>query len=139
MVVTLLGLWSLKPGITIEPYSSTDPTRPFAQQFSVQNTSIYTIYDVLPLCGFPQNSNFNLRNLSITRGDEQIEKLESGAKTNLTCSVATDPISQEMNITPWVKYVTPLGLHLCKAVNFKGKPAAGGTYIWTYHGSAPCD
>lgn len=138
MIVTLLSAWALKPGIAIEPYSSTDPTKPFAQQFSVQNTSVYTIHNVLTLCGFPQDSNFNLRNLSVTKLEDQVDALESMAKTTLTCPIDSGPVNQEMNITPWVRYETPLGFHMCKAVNFKGKPAVGGTYIWTYHGSAPC-
>jgi hypothetical protein len=137
-VVTLLGVYTLKPSIVIEPYSSTDPTSPFAQQFSVQNASVYSIHHVVPVCGFPQDSNFNLRNFGLARTSEQIETLEAGSKTTLTCSIGTGPIRQEMNITPLVKYVTPLGFHLCKAFNFKGKPAVDGTYIWTYHGSAPC-
>lgn len=136
--VTLLGVYILKPSIVIEPYASTDPTRPFGQQFSVQNASVYAIHHVEPLCGFPPDSNFNLRGLSLQRADEEVETLEAGSKTTLTCSIGTGLINQEMNITPWVKYMTPLGFHLCKAVNFKGKSAAGGTYIWTYHGSAPC-
>jgi hypothetical protein len=48
----LLGIYILKSSVAIEPYSSTDPTRPFAQQLSEQNTSVYAIHHVEPMCDF---------------------------------------------------------------------------------------
>jgi hypothetical protein len=138
-VATLFGLYALKPKIVIEPYSSTNPANPFAQQFSVLNASVYAIHQVQPLCGFPSNSNSNMTDISTEIPDEAVETLDSGSKTTLTCSLfASGSPTKEMNIMPWVEYVTPFGFHRCTAVNFKGKPATGGTYLWTYHGSAPC-
>jgi hypothetical protein len=136
--VTLLGLYALRPNVLIEPYVSTDPSRPFAQQFSVQNASAYAIHDVIPLCGLPPDSGFNVSNLSIAMANEQVQTLEVGAKTTLTCSIGTGPMQQELNIIPWVKYTIPFGIHRCNAAKFKGKPGAGGSYVWTYHGSASC-
>jgi hypothetical protein len=137
-IPTLLGFYVLRPDVLIEPYSSTDPARPFAQQFSIQNTSVYAIHDVVPMCGFDEDSNFPYSNLSIVRTDEQVEVLEPGSKTNLSCSVGTGPIQNELNIVPWVKYTIPFGIRRCKAAKFRGKPGAGGVYIWTYHGSDSC-
>jgi hypothetical protein len=136
-VVTLLGLYALRPNVLIEPYASTDPTRPFAQQFSVQNVSAYAIHDVQPLCGLPPDSGFFVRNLSLAMASEHVQTLEAGAKTTLTCSIGTGPIQQELNIVPWVKYTIPFGIRRCNAARFKGKSGASG-YVWTYHGSEPC-
>jgi hypothetical protein len=132
----LLGLNILRPDVLIDIYASTDPSRPFAQQFSVQNASVYAIRDVRSMCGFNRDSGIGLSDLSIE--GEKVEVLEPGAKMTLTCRIGTGPIRHELNIVPWVLYAIPLGMHKCKAARFKGKPAAGGTYIWTYQGSEPC-
>jgi hypothetical protein len=140
-IVTLLGIYILKPSIVIEPYASTDPTHPFSQQFFVQNKSIYSIYNVQPICGFPKDSNAQVRALSLMRQDEEMDELEAGAKTTLTCSLGTGPIATAMKITPWVKYAIPLGIQKCYWATFIGKPGtSGNAYVWTYHGSSSsCD
>jgi hypothetical protein len=93
-LVTLLGVYVLRPDVLIEPYASTDPSRPFAQQFSIQNVSAYTIRDIWPLCGFGYDSGFNLRGLSLA--GSMVDRLEPGAKTTLACSIATGPIRTDM-------------------------------------------
>ena len=137
-LVGLLGAYVLRPDISIEPYATTDPTRPFQQQFFVQNMSVYSLHQVHPMCGFGYDSNFVFRGLSLSIASENVETLEPGAKTTLTCSIGTGPIQYEINIVPWARYTVPFGIHLCKAAKFKGKPATGGTYIWTYNGSDSC-
>jgi hypothetical protein len=137
-LASLLGFYILRPDVLIEPYASTDLTSPFGQQFSVQNTSVYAIRNVQPMCGFDQDSGFNIKNFSISSAREKVEALEPGEKTTLTCRVATGPIRQELNIVPWVKYTIPFGIHRCKAARFRGKPGSGGVYIWTYNGSTSC-
>jgi hypothetical protein len=135
-LASLLGFYILRPDVLIEPYASTDSSRPFGQQFSIQNTSVYAIHHVLPLCSFGSDSGFNIHNLSIA--NMPIEMLEPGAKTTLTCLVGTPPLRQELNIIALAKYTVPFGIHRCKAEKFKGKPGAGGAYIWTYDGSTSC-
>jgi hypothetical protein len=55
-VVTLLGAYVLKPSIVIDSYSSTDPTKPFAQQFVVQ-TPVFMPSITLSHCvGFPKTA-----------------------------------------------------------------------------------
>ena len=135
---SILGFYILRPDVLIEPYASLDPSRPFAQQFSVQNASNYPIIDVAPLCFFGQDSGMFIKNMSLAQADEIVKSLEPGAKTTLTCRIDTGPMQQELNIVPWVEYTIPFGIRRCKAVNFRGKPAVGGTYIWTYHGSRTC-
>src|ERR1035438_10808069 len=76
-------------------YASTDPSRPFAQQFSIQNVSAYTIRDIWPLCGFGYDSGFNLRGLSLA--GSMVDRLEPGAKTTLACSIATGPIRTDID------------------------------------------
>ena len=90
------------------------------------------------MCGLDQDSGFFIRSLSIARVHEQVQVLERNAKTNLTCAISDAPKNAELNIVPWVRYTIPIGIHRCKAAKFRGKPAANGTYVWTYHGSAPC-
>ena len=68
-----LGVYVLRPDISIEPYATTDPTRPFSQQFSVQNTSVYAIHQVQPLCGFGEDSNLSIHGLSVGRIDQRVE------------------------------------------------------------------
>jgi len=138
--VGLLGVFVLRPDVSIEPYATTDPTRPFEQQFFVQNTSSYPIHQVTPLCGLEdvKTPHSKARGLSITDIHEYVETLEAGAKTTLTCFWTTEQTQQSMEIIPWVEYKTPFGIPRCKAAKFKGKPAVGGTYIWTYDGSEEC-
>jgi hypothetical protein len=135
----------LQPSISIEPYASQDPHRPFAQQFYLQNNSVYDIQAVEPLCGIG-----NVRAGRTTMGDFSIMNpfdfagsLAPGAKTNVTC-----PLDQlfgdfgeyhELQITIWAKYNLPFGISSCKATNFSGEPATGGTFIWTYRGSPDCE
>jgi len=138
--VGLLSILALRPDISIEPYATTDPTRPFEQQFFVQNNSIYPIYKVIPLCGLQdvKTPASTVHGLSITNTLEHVETLDPRVKTTLTCFWTTEQTQQGMEIIPWVKYKTPFGIPRCKTAKFKGKPAVGGTYIWTYDGSDPC-
>ncbi len=137
-LVTLLGLYGLRPKVLIEPYASTDPTRPFEQQFSVQNDSAYAIHDVQPGCGMPKDSNLPFRNFTLTLEREKVATLEPGAKTTLTCGISIPPTKDEINIVASVQYTALLGIRRCKAEKFKGKPGAGGVYVWTYDGSDSC-
>jgi hypothetical protein len=139
-VVGLLGVYVLRPDVAVEPYATTDPTLPFREQFSVQNTSVYSIRRVQVGCGLDSvvAPGLNIHGLGIVMGNEQIDNLESGAKTTVTCGLSTGPIRQEMEIAPWVRYQTPFGFHRCKEAKFKGKTATEGTYIWTYAGSGRC-
>jgi len=136
-LIGLLGVYVLRPDVSIEPYATMNPTLPFEQQFSVQNNSAYSIHGVVPECGFDENSNFNFKGLSISSKEERVDTLEPGTKTTLTCSIRTGPIRTELNIMPWVLY-RAFGVSQCKAEKFKGKVAANGAYIWTYNGSEGC-
>lgn len=135
---SLLGFYVLRPKILIEPYASTDPSRPFAQQFFIQNDSIYPIRNVTPMCGFDQDSGIGIKGLSLQRASDIMKVLEPGAKTTLACEIGAGPIQGELNIVPWVKFTLPLGMQQCRRARFRGKAAAGGNYIWTYRGSQSC-
>lgn len=114
-LVGLLGVYVLRPDISIEPYATIDPTHPFQQQFFVQNLSVYSIHDVEPFCGFDSDTNFIAHNLSLHNPAEDTETLEPNAKTTLTCSLLTGPIGHQVNIVPWAKY----------KVSFRNQPMQG--------------
>lgn len=136
--VSLLGLLVLRPAVLIEPYGSTNNTLPFAQQFSVENTSAYAIHNVRPACNFGNDSNLPVRGISFENADEFVDTLEPGAKTTLTCSVGTGPTTESFNVSPRADYTIPFGIPFCKSVKFRGKPVSGGSYLWTYNGSGSC-
>jgi len=85
---TLIGYLVLKPSILIEPYATQDARRPFAEQFSVQNNSVYDISQVFSACiidnvqigtGLIANSGFN-------ESPFYVDTLSSGGgKTTATC------------------------------------------------------
>ena len=139
-LVGLLGLYVLRPDISIEPYATTDPAHPFEQQFSIQNTSVYSIHNVLTDCVMKdvavQNGTFH--NIHIMDVSEQNKTLEPNAKTTLTCRLTNLRPEPDALIVARVEYATPIGIDFCKAERFKGKSAVGEGYIWTYDGSLKC-
>lgn len=140
--VTLFGVYVFWPTIVIEPYALTDPTNPFAQQFSVQNASLYSIYNVEPACFFPPDSGYFLHNMATSLQREELGELKSGAKTTLTCGINDSRQSEsQLKVDPRVTYTLPfIKVQRCYKVEFIGKPGSnGGTYVWTYHGTAKCN
>jgi hypothetical protein len=135
--VGCLGIYVLRPSVTIEPYASLDPTRPFSQQFSIQNNSVYAIRFLEPGCGFPADSNFAmLQGINLSNIFDNQDILQPGDKSTFTCSIDVPGTKNEIKLNPWVVYDLPFGLHACKAISFRGKSGYGGNYLWTYNGSA---
>ncbi len=142
---TLLSYVVLKPNLSIEPYTSQDPHRPFAEQFYLQNNSIYDIHEVIPRCGIGnvKAGNVTMRDFSILNFRDVTDTLAPGAKTTTTCILDqlfkdTPQSYGQLNITIWVTYKLPFGISKCQATNFSGKPVSDGTYIWTYRGFLNC-
>lgn len=143
-VATLLSYAMLKPNISIEPYASQDPHRPFAEQFYLQNNSLYDIREVVPRCGVGnvRVGNVTMRDFSVLNPFDVTSTLAPGAKTTVTCildRLIDNPQSYgQLNITVWATYKLPFDILGCQATNFSGKPASDGTYIWTYRGFLSC-
>jgi hypothetical protein len=142
---TLLSYVVLKPNISIEPYASQDPHRPFAEQFYLQNNSVYAIHEVMPRCGIGnvRAGNVTMRDFSMVNPFDMVGTLAPGAKTTVTCILDqlfkdTPQSYGQLHITIWATYKLPFGISGCQATNFGGKPASDGTYIWTYRGSLNC-
>jgi hypothetical protein len=142
---TLLSYVVLKPNISIEPYASQDPHRPFAEQFYLQNNSIYDFHEVVPRCGIGnvRAGNLTMRDFSILNPFDLVGTLPPGAKTTVTCIldklfIDTPQNYGQLHITIWATYKLPLGISGCQPTNFSGKPVSDGTYIWTYRGSLNC-
>jgi hypothetical protein len=144
-VVVLLSLYELRPKISIEPYASKDLKNPFAEQFYVQNNSIYAI-DVQPSCTIKELrvDTFSATGPSLVRTAEA-KHLSPGARTNATCDLfhfvklagETHKFHQ-LSIAMVVKSKLPLGISVCTADDFWGQSASDGTFIWTYQGSEKC-
>jgi hypothetical protein len=142
---TLLGYSVLKPSVSIEPYSSQDTRNPFSEQFYVQNNSIYDISKVHPGCDIQEvrGGKRGYQWFAIDMASESVDELASGAKTTTTCplekALDNSPLSyDELRIGIWAAYKLPFGMSRCTETNFIGKPAAGGTFIWTFAGSFRC-
>lgn len=45
-----LAFYQLRPEISLEPYKALDPANPFTEQFTAQNNSVYSLYDVRSGC-----------------------------------------------------------------------------------------
>jgi hypothetical protein len=142
---TLLAYVVLKPNIAIEPYASQDPRRPFAEQFYIQNNSIYEIHEIVPACG-PMNTQINgvtMRDFSVLDFTAITPSLASGDKTTVTCSIdrlfASPQTYGNLAIIVWAKYKLPFNIPGCHASIFAGIPASDGSYVWTYRGSILCE
>lgn len=142
---TLLAYVVLKPSITIEPYASQDPRRPFAEQFYLQNNSNYGIHDIVPACG-PINTKINgitMRDFSVLDIVDITPSLASGDKTTVTCALDRLFVNPQtygnLTVLVWAKYKLPLGIPGCHASAFSGISSSDGTYLWTFRGSIPCE
>jgi hypothetical protein len=139
-VATLTGLWLFWPKVVIEPYASLDPRTPFAQQFYVENASIYSIYHVRPMCSpelaqTDQHPGFG--GFSMGRKGEEAESLSPGGRMNMSCSIGFDPkfnrpTDNRISLVVWADYKLPIGFSGCKSVALIGKRTADQTFIWTY-------
>ncbi len=144
VIATLLSYAVLKPSIAIEPYASQDARQPFAEQFYLQNNSIYQLDGVTPYCSIidVRAGNLRMRGFTLVNPPDFVGPLDVGAKTTITCRLdSLFSLSNRygpLQIILWVTYKTPLGFSGCKASNFDGKPVADGTFIWTYRGSPAC-
>lgn len=144
---TLLSYAVLKPSVVIDPYVSQDPSTPFAEQFSVQNTSIYEIHDIRPSCGIIKVITDDGNSVSDSRVENILDfssRLAPGAKSNATCPLdvaITLPSRRykQIDIGIRVDYKIPLGITRCKVDQFSGIPAPNRTFIWTHRGSADCN
>jgi hypothetical protein len=145
------GFWQLWPRVDIEPYTSLDPHSPFAQQFSVQNNSLYPLKNVQPRCRIDKirsqgRPNLAMDNSTVIFPKERVESLSSSAKTTATCdlnSVFLRPEGSQytdLKIAIQVDYSLPLPIHTrrCWEANFLGKRGVGNSYIWTYQDAADC-
>jgi hypothetical protein len=142
---TLLSYVVLRPSIAIEPYASQDLRKPFAEQFYLQNNSVYDIREVVPRCGIGnvRTGNIRMGNFSVLNPSDVADNLAPGTKTTVTCILdrlfMDNPQSYgQLSITIWATYKIPLGFAGCRATNFSGKPVSDGTYIWTYRGALNC-
>ena len=144
---TLLSYAILKPIVSIEPYASQNSREPFAEQFYLQNDSIYNIHAVSPQCGiaYVRNEFYRIGDSVIQNLADTVDTLTPGAKTTFTCDLtyAFGPRRDaekymNLDITILVNYKIPMGITKCQASNFSGKRVSDGSYIWTYHGSANC-
>jgi len=148
---TLVGYVVLVPRVDVDPYASLNPNNPFAQQFVVQNNSVYSLRDVFSGCSMnsvltDQNSGlsgltmFPSRTLSKKTG-EQMDVLEPNAKMTVGCNPHSVFLGRftDLHVTILVMYRLPLGIHRCKGVRFLGKSTSNSTFIWTYQGTDACD
>lgn len=131
-LASLLGYIALRPSISIEPYASLDSNIPFGQQFSVLNSSAYTIRKVRFTCGFGSNKGFALSQLSVSNPFQDAGNIAPDTKAGFDCELGAGPTSARIAMTASVDYDFPLGFHGCKSQSFEGQRAAGGAYIWTY-------
>jgi hypothetical protein len=144
-LVSYLGILQLEPNISIEPYVSQDPHKPFAEQFSLQNINVYAIQQIQPFCGIAnvQVGGLSMRDFSVVNVVDFRGRLEPGAKTTVTCILDrligdTSAEYKSLNIVVWAKFKIPLGILECKEFSFRGIRAFDQTYIWTYQGSGDC-
>jgi hypothetical protein len=144
-LLSYLGLIQLKPNISIEPYASQDPSKPFAEQFSLQNNSVYDIQQLEPSCGVinVRAGNLTMKDFSVVNLFDFVGRLSPGAKTTVTCRL--DQLLGDapnkygpLQISIWVKFKIPFGISECKESSFSGIQAADGTFIWTYRGYGDC-
>jgi len=151
VVATLLGYVVLVPKVDVDPYASLNPNNPFAQQFVVQNNSVYSIRDVFSGCSMnsvftDQNSGasgsttFPSRTLSRKTG-EQMDVLEPDAKMTVGCNPNSVFLGRftDLHVTIQVMYRLPLGFRRCKGVRFLGKSTSDSTYIWIHQGTDACE
>src|SRR5579863_4109288 len=52
LISLLLSYFAFRPDLSVEPYKMLDTRNPFSEQFTVQNNSLYTLYDVKASCVF---------------------------------------------------------------------------------------
>lgn len=144
-VALVLSLYELRPKILIEPYASKDLKNPFAEQFYVQNNSIYAI-DVQPSCKIKELRVDTFTDIGATLlRTAEAKHLSPGTKTNATCDffhfiklAGESHQFHQLSIAIVVKSKLPLGIPMCTATNFNGESAFDGTFIWTYQGSEKC-
>ena len=144
-LLSYLGILQLKPSISVEPYASQDPHKPFSEQFYLQNTSVYAIQQIEPLCGVVnvQAGNLSMRDFSVVNLLDFRGRLEPGAKTTVTCVLdrlfGDSPTKYgALDIVVWERFKIPFGISECKASYFRGIQAADQTYIWTFQGMQDC-
>jgi hypothetical protein len=128
--------------VSVEPYALRDPKLPFSQLFSVQNTSLFTIHELMPTCQIEsmrdaRGNTFKIGGMTATR--EFKAELAPSVKTTATCSIAGERQWTELLVNIVVQYKTPFGFRRCKAVAFKGLPAPNSTYVWAYNGTKACE
>ena len=144
-LLSYLGILQLKPSISVEPYASQDPYKPFSEQFYLQNTSVYAIQQIEPLCGVVnvQAGNLRMRDFSVVNLFDFRGRLDPGAKTTVTCVLdklfGDSPTKYgALDIVVWERFKIPLGISECKASYFRGIQAFDQTYIWTFQGMQDC-
>jgi hypothetical protein len=143
-VSVLLSYVVLKPAVAIEPYATRDPQRAFSEQFYIQNNNFYDVYDVKIRCEIRLVSTLSkhgtFENVLIDSPNISLSSLAAGAKATIVCPLdrLSDEPYGELKIAVGATYRLPFWIKGCKMSNFDGKSAVGGTYIWTFQGSAKC-
>jgi hypothetical protein len=142
------GFLALRYNVSIEPYVLRDPTIPFSQRFSIQNTGWFPIYEVLPYCHIAHaqmDGKVDARGpypwLGVYSPTDLVPELDGGAKITTLCHFWDEDKEhswKDLLISIVVRYKVPLGFRRCKAVKFKALSAPNDTYIWVYDGSESC-
>ena len=86
LAIILWGVDRLKPSVAVEPYATQDRYNPFAEQFYVQNHSLYAVRNVTPLCKV-RDVNVapaHMKNFSIMDMAEIRKDLAPEAKSTVT-------------------------------------------------------
>jgi hypothetical protein len=154
-IATLTGLYLFWPKVGIEPYASRDPHDPFAQQFFVQNNSIYSLRDLNLGCSIehvetepstktdipakPGQLRGSLEQFSITTEPRHMGELAPDAKRNVTCAFgqiipADGWAYTNLEIAVWINFRLPLGIRKCRGGRFTGVSASDYSFLWTYNG-----
>jgi hypothetical protein len=134
-------LW---PKFSIEPYAPTDPRDPFSQFFSITNESIYPLLRVSPECKVEEARSQNgiwVHGPSFSSSVDQIPELDPRSSTSFRCEMYFMSFQSagewnQLEINETISYSIPLMPHrFGQSQRFSGIRSAGGTYIWTPHGS----
>jgi hypothetical protein len=140
-IASLLGLYVLRPNIAIDPYASSNPAKPLTEEFSIQNSSMYTVRNVEPHCLADRIETrlLKMQGTTITNEAQFIDSLESGAKTSFRCPLGLDGniVYKELAISVFVRFTIPLGINECRLTSFVAT-ASEKNIVWKYHGTRPC-
>lgn len=87
IVGLVIGYFSLRPDVPIEPSLQLDPNNPFSTEFIITNNGPLSLHDLTCICGirYFKYSNDTFAQDSFTRRNQIIEKLEPKGKIAFEC------------------------------------------------------